>query len=160
MDIRAFTQDDFPPIAEIYLQGIKTGQATFETAVPSWEQWNAKYLETCRLVAVENGNVIGFTVLHQISKRECYSGVCEESIYIHEAWRGKGIGKRLLQAIIEKSEQCGIWSLQAGIFKENKVSVKLHVHCGFRIIGYREKIAQLQGLWKDTLLLERRSKIL
>lgn len=160
MIIRPLLKADFPFVAEIYRQGIITGIATFETLVPSWEKWNEKYLEQCRLVAEEHGTVIGYTVVHSISKRECYSGVCEESIYIHEAWRGKGVGKKLLNALIEESERCGIWTLQAGIFAENKASITLHTHCGFRMIGFREKIAKLNGEWKDTVLMERRSKIL
>jgi phosphinothricin acetyltransferase len=158
MIIRPFQPNYFPPISEIYRQGIATGLATFETVVPSWEEWNKKYLNACRLVAEEAGSVIGYTVVHPISKRECYSGVCEESIYIHEAWRGKGIGKKLLNALIEESECCGIWTLQAGIFAENKASILLHEQCGFRIIGFREKIAKLNSEWKDTILMERRSK--
>ncbi len=158
MRIRPLKPNDFISIAEIYRQGIATGIATFETMVPSWDEWDKKYLETCRLVAEENGDVIGYSVIHPISKRECYSGVCEESIYIHEVWRGKGIGRQLLQALIGESERLGIWTLQAGIFAENTASIALHEQCGFRIIGRREKIARLNGEWKDTVLLERRSK--
>ena len=158
MIIREFLPADFPSIAEIYRQGIATGLATFETSVPPWDIWNRKYLKICRLVAEENGTVIGFTVVHPISKRECYSGVCEESIYIHKAWRGKGVGKKLLFALIDESERRGIWTLQAGIFAENTASIILHRQCGFRIIGHREKIAKLNGEWKDTVLMERRSK--
>jgi len=174
MIIREFQPVDFPSIAETYRQGIATGLATFETSVPSWDIWDRKYLKSCRLVAEENarvpartasagepngqGTVIGFAVVHPISKRECYSGVCEESIYIHEAWRGKGIGKKLLQALIDEGERRGIWTLQAGIFAENTASIMLHQQCGFRIIGHREKIAKLNGEWKDAVLMERRSK--
>jgi len=158
MIIRPLTPEDFSSIAEIYRQGIATGLATFETVVPSWKEWSKKYSQECRLVAEENEEVMGFTVIHPISKRECYSGVCEESIYIHEAWRGKGIGKKLLNALIEESERREIWTLQAGIFAENTASIKLHEQCGFRMIGYREKIAKLNGEWKDTVLMERRSK--
>jgi len=158
MIIRQLQQNDFSSVAEIYRQGIATGTATFETTVPAWNEWNKKYIESCRIVADEKKFITGFAVLSKTSVREAYKGVCEVTVYVHEKHRGKGIGKILLQKLIEQSEENGIWTLQATIFAENKASVNIHEQCGFRLVGYREKIAQRNGEWKNTVLMERRSK--
>lgn len=159
MFIRPFVPEDFPAVTRIYQQGIETGNATFETVAPDWEVWDKKFLSTCRFV-VENENVVlGWAALSGVSERAVYVGVCEVSVYVTpEAW-GRGVGKLLLQTLVTESEARGIWTLQAGIFPENKVSVALHEKCGFRIVGVREKIGQMNGIWRDTLLLERRSKV-
>ncbi|MBS1493955.1 MAG: N-acetyltransferase [Bacteroidetes bacterium] len=153
-------QNRWNDIKRIYEEGITTGMATFETKSPSWEEWNKKYLQICRLAAVSDNEICGWTALSPVSSREVYKGVCDEAIYVSEKHRGKGIGKLLLQALIKESEANGIWTLQAGIFCDNKSSITLHLKNGFRIVGTREKIGQLNGKWKDTILLERRSKII
>jgi L-amino acid N-acyltransferase YncA len=151
---------DFPGIADIYAQGIATKNATFETTGPSrWEDFAAKFPDQSRFVASEDNNIIGWAALSTVSSRCVYSGVCEVSVYIHSSHRGKGVGKMLLQHLIDVSEKNKIWTLQAGIFPENKASVKIHLDLGFRIVGTREKIGKMDGVWRDTLLLERRSKV-
>jgi L-amino acid N-acyltransferase YncA len=158
--IRSMQPEDWPSVSSIYLQGICSGISTFETSVPEWEEWDKAHRKTCRLVAVSPLNaVIGWAVLSQISKREAYRGVAEVSIYISEISRGQGVGKSLLRRLIESSENDGIWTLQAGIFAENEASIKLHLACGFHLVGKRERIARLNGSWHDTVLLERRSSI-
>lgn len=159
MTIRNFTQDDFPSVAEIYRQGMATGIATFETVVPTWEIWNKKYSERCRIVAEERSIIAGFAVIIPVSSRECYAGVFEESLYVHDQWRGRGIGTQLLSTLIGRTERSGIWTLQATIFVENGPSLRLHERCGFRVVGRREKIARRNGEWKDTYLMERRSAL-
>ncbi len=146
-------------VLEIYRQGIESGMATFETQVPAWEKFSAKYLAVCRFVSIENNSVTGWAALSPVSQRDCYNGVAEVSVYVHNAHQGKGIGKKLLMELISCSEQHGIWSLLSVIHEENKVSIQLHLNCGFRMIGYRERIAQLHGEWKTTVMLERRSTI-
>ena len=145
-------------VSKIYADGIKTGIATFETEVPDWELWNAKYIEPCRIVALVNEQIVGFGVLSQVSKRTVYKGVAEVTVYVDEAFRGQHIGETLLNQLIQDSEANGFWTLQAGIFSENLASIKLHKKCGFRVVGYREKIGQLYGKWYDNHFLERRSK--
>jgi L-amino acid N-acyltransferase YncA len=158
--IRSMQPEDWPSVSSIYQQSICSGFSTFETSVPEWKEWNGGHRETCRFVAVSSENiVIGWAVLSQISKREAYSGVAEVSIYIHEKYRGQGVGKALLKTLIESSENDGIWTLQAGIFAENEASINLHLACGFHFVGRRERIARLNGSWHDTVLLERRSSI-
>ncbi len=143
----------------IYEEGISTGNATFQTVAPEWEEWNNSHLQSCRLIAVENDKIIGWAAITPVSGRCVYAGVAEVSVYVAEAARGKGAGKQLLQALINESEQYNIWTLQAGIFPENTGSIKIHEACGFRIIGKREKIGKMNGIWRDTILLERRSNI-
>lgn len=151
---------DWPAVVRIYEQGMATGNATFETTVPEWEAWDATHRTNCRLVARDStGQVIGWTALSPVSKRPAYAGVAEESIYIASEAQGKGIGKKLLRAVIEASEQAGIWMLQTSIFPENKASIALHEACGFRVVGIRERIAQRDGIWRDTVLMERRSQV-
>jgi phosphinothricin acetyltransferase len=148
---------DWPAVRAIYEEGIATGHATFETAVPEWEAWNAARLPTCRLVARRGRRVVGWAVLSPVSSRAVYSGVAEVSIYVAAPARGQGVGRALLKALIESSEAAGIWTLQAGIFPENEASVALHLGCGFRVVGRRERLGRHHGIWRDSLLLERRS---
>ena len=148
---------DWAVIREIYSQGIATGHATFETEVPSWEKWNSSHHSHSRLIARDNQRVLGWAALSPVSGRGVYAGVAEVSIYIGDRARGKGIGKSLLNSLIEASELSGVWTLQAGIFPENTASIALHKSCGFREVGIRTRIGQLKGRWRDVLLLERRS---
>lgn len=156
--IDAMRPDDWESVRAIYEEGLATGCATFETTAPSWEDWNAGHLPFCRLVAREQGGVLGWAALSPASKRQCYAGVAEVSIYIAAAARGMGVGKALFQALIDCSEQSGIWTLQSGLFAVNQASRALHESVGFRLIGYRERVAQRNGIWHDTLLMERRSQ--
>jgi L-amino acid N-acyltransferase YncA len=156
--IRPMTSGDWPDVSAIYLQGIATGQATFETAAPEWPAWDAAHRADCRLVARRAGQVVGWAALSPVSGRCVYGGVAEVSVYVAEDARGQGIGRALLLGLIDASEAAGIWTLQAGIFPENEASARLHESCGFRVVGRRERIGQLHGVWRDTLLLERRSR--
>jgi L-amino acid N-acyltransferase YncA len=149
---------DWPAVRAIYEEGIATGNATFETTAPAWEQWNQSHRQDCRLVAHRNGQVIGWAALSPVSSRCVYAGVAEVSVYVAAAARGQGAGKRLLSALIEASEQAGLWTLQAGIFPENTSSLALHQACGFRELGRRERIGRMNGVWRDVALLERRSR--
>lgn len=160
LSIRKFNSSDWTSVSRIYAEGIATGIATFETEVPSFGAWKEKFIKKCRLVAEFNNEVIGFAVLSQVSKREVYKGVAEITVYIGKNQRGKGFGKQLLTTLIDKSENEGFWTLQAGIFSVNKQSIQLHKNCGFRVIGIREKIGQLKGKWHDNVLMERRSKLI
>ena len=145
-------------VKQIYAEGIATGNATFQSAIPSWEEWNDAHLKNSRLVAIEDETVLGWAALTAVSGRCVYAGVGEVSVYVSNKAKGKGIGKKLLNALIEESEKNNFWTLQAGIFPENIASVKIHEDCGFRIIGKRERIGQMNGQWRDTLLLEKRSE--
>lgn len=156
--INQMNPDDWKQVRSIYLEGIATGNTTFETDAPSWEKWDAGHLQCARLVAHKGDNVLGWAALSSASKRDAYRGVAELSVSITEKSRGQGIGRALLDALIEESERNGIWTLQAAIFPENTASVKLHLRCGFREVGRRERIGKLNGVWRDTLLFERRSK--
>ena len=148
--------EDWEQVRAIYLEGIRTGHATFETEAPSWEGWDDAHLTFARLVLREDAAVLGWAALSPVSKREVYRGVAEVTVYVAETARGRGIGRALLLALIEESERNGVWTLQASIFPENTASVALHRCCGFREVGRRERIAQLHGIWRDTLLFERR----
>ncbi len=150
---------DWEVVRAIYLEGMATGNATFETQAPSWEAWDQAHLRTCRLVGRRDGAIVGWGALSPVSRRAVYAGVAEVSLYVAAAARGQGVGKALLQALIAESEAAGIWTLQAGIFPENLASVAMHKSCGFREVGRRERIGQLNGVWRDVLLLERRSKV-
>ena len=150
-------EGDWPAVKAIYEEGIATGQATFETEAPSWETWNTEHLATGRLVACKRGQVVGWAALSPVSGRCVYAGVAEVSVYVAEKARGQGIGTALLQALIIDSEEAGIWTLEAGIFPENRASLVLHKACGFRQVGYRERLGQLNGLWRNVILMERRS---
>jgi L-amino acid N-acyltransferase YncA len=156
-DIRAMRRDDWPVIRQIYSEGIATGNATFETVVPEWAKWDGGHLQDCRLVAKESQQILGWAALSAVSSRCVYSGVAEVSVYVASAARGRGVGKILLQALVEESERRGIWTLQAGIFPENVNSIALHKSCGFREVGRRQRLGQLANVWRDVLLLERRS---
>lgn len=157
--IEEMQPDDWTAVEAIYREGIATGLATFETETPSWEAWDVAHRPDCRLVARQDGHVVGWAALSPVSGRCVYGGVAEVSIYVAAAARGQGIGKALLDALIAASETTGIWTLQAGIFPENTASLALHRACGFRTVGIRERIGQLHGVWKDVVLLERRSAI-
>jgi L-amino acid N-acyltransferase YncA len=155
--VRRLEPADWPAVAAIYAEGIATGDATFETEVPSWEAWNATHLRGHRVVAETASEVVGWAALSPVSERYCYAGVAESSVYVAETARGLGVGRALLLQLIAASERAGIWTLQAGIFPENRPSLALHHRCGFRIVGVRERLGQLNGVWRDVLLLERRS---
>jgi L-amino acid N-acyltransferase YncA len=159
LQIRAMLMDDWHAVAEIYLQGIKTGHATFQQDVPSWEDWDRGHLKICRLIAGINGQVAGWAALSPVSGRCVYAGVAEVSIYVSDSFRGQKIGTKLMKKLVDESEVNGIWTLQAGIFRENLASISLHESHGFRLMGYREKIGRMNGRWRDTLLFERRSSI-
>lgn len=159
MQIIPLTVEHWPQVKAIYESGIATGNATFQTAAPGWEEWNKTHTANCRLVAVEEHRVLGWAALTPVSGRCVYAGVAEVSVYVAEEARGKGIGQLLLQALIDESEKQQYWTLQAGIFPENTASIRLHERLGFRQVGYREKIGRMNGRWRDTLLLERRSKM-
>jgi len=159
MRIQFLEPHHYEAVKQIYTMGIVTGNATFRTEAPAWKEWDENHLKIGRLVAIDdNGNVIGWAALTPVSSSCAYAGVGEVSVYIHPDQRGKGVGKKLLQAMIIESENQNLWTLQAGIFPENLASLKIHEQCGFRQIGYREKIGQLKGIWRDTILLERRSQ--
>lgn len=144
-------------VKAIYESGIATGNATFQTTAPEWEEWDKGHVTSCRLIAIEDNQILGWAALSAVSGRCVYAGVAEVSVYVHPDARGKGVGHQLLQALITESEENGFWTLQAGIFPENTSSIHIHEKNGFRIIGRREKIGQMNGKWRDTLLLERRS---
>ena len=151
---------DAEAVLAIYAEGIATGNATFQTEVPSWEEWDAGHLEAPRLVARdEDGRVLGWCALSPISRRPVYAGVTEESVYVAASARGRGIGRRLLEAMAKASEDAGIWTMQTGIFPENKASIALHEACGFRIVGTRERVGRHFGRWRDVVLMERRSEV-
>ena len=151
--------DDWPQVRSIYLEGITTGNATFETEAPTWKKWDEGHLPEVRLVAREKNGVLGWAVLSPVSTRHVYRGVVEVSVSVAEKVRGHGVGRELLGALIERSEENGIWMLQSAILAENTASINLHLRCGFREVGRRERIGQLNGIWRDTLLFERRSTI-
>jgi L-amino acid N-acyltransferase YncA len=146
-------------VKRIYEEGIATGNATFQTSAPSWEEWDSSHLQSCRLIAVDNDEVIGWAALTPVSERCVYAGVAEVSVYVAGEARGRGVGKKLLECLIKESEKNNLWTLQAGIFPENTGSIKIHEACGFRLIGRREKIGKMNDKWRDTILLERRSAI-
>ena len=149
----------WPEVRAIYAEGIATGQATFETDAPEWAVWDAARLPAPRLIARVGAAVAGWAALSPVSPRRVYAGVAEVGIYVAAAHRGRGLGRALLAALVSASERCGIWTLQAGIFPENEASLRLHRACGFRDVGRRERIGRRDGVWRDTLLLERRSRV-
>jgi len=151
-------REDWEQVSKIYKEGIKTGNATFETDVPSWEPWILKHLPCCNLVARRKNKILGWAAVSPTSSREVYSGVAEVSIYVSKECKRTGVGLALLKELIELSEDNGIWTLQAGIFSENKASINLHKKCGFKIVGIRERIGKMDGIWRDVVLMERRSK--
>lgn len=153
------TPQDWPAVQAIYLEGIATGNATFETSAPEWEKWDAAHIASSRLVARVNREVLGWAALSAVSSRCVYAGVAEVSIYVAGSGRGRGIGMRLLSELVKASEEAGMWTLQAGIFAGNEASIRLHERCGFRIVGRRERLGQLQGTWRDIIFMERRSEV-
>jgi len=160
LQIDPMLSSDWPAVREIYLQGIASRQATFETEAPSWEAWDASHLSFARLVGRKDEIVIGWAALSPVSSRKAYAGVSEVSVYVAQSDRGMGLGRQLLEALSAESEANGIWSLQAVMFPENAASVALHRRCGFREVGRRERIGKLDAVWRDTILLERRSRII
>lgn len=158
-DIDAMSPADWESVRRIYLEGIATGKATLETETPDWEKWDAGHLRQCRLVAKAGDEIIGWCALSSVSNRRVYSGVAEVSVYLDRRYRGRGVGRALLNALIDFSEKCGIWTLQAGILADNVSSLALHERCGFREVGKRERIGKLHGIWRDVILLERRSEL-
>jgi phosphinothricin acetyltransferase len=149
--------EHWPAVAAIYEEGIATGDATFETAAPTWEAWDASHLPDHRLVALLGSEVVGWAALAPVSGRCVYRGVAENSVYVAARAAGRGIGRRLLEALIEGAERAGLWTIETGIFPENAASLALHHRCGFRTVGRRERLGRMNGVWRDVLLLERRS---
>jgi phosphinothricin acetyltransferase len=153
------TPADWEQVRAIYLEGLAGGQATFETEAPAWEEWDAAHLPVCRLAARAGGRLAGWAALSPVSRRRCYAGVAEGSVYVAADQRGRGVGKALLQALVAASEAHGIWTLQGSTFAENAASLRLQAACGFRVVGRRERIARHHGVWRDTVLTERRSPV-
>lgn len=149
---------DWSTVRDIYRQGIESGNATFELETPDWERWHNGHLTSPRLIARDDFHILGWAALSPISSRSVYRGVAEVSVYVAAEARGSGVGTALLKYLIAASEHAGIWTLQAGIFPENQVSIGIHLRCGFRKVGRRERMGELQGVWRDVVLLERRSK--
>jgi len=156
-EITPMTSEHWPSVRAIYLAGIVGGNATFEIQVPSWDEWDKKHLKFARLVAVRDGEVKGWAALSAVSTRDVYRGVAENSVYVAADAQGLGLGRRLLEMLISESEANGVWMLQTSIFPENVPSIRLHLSCGFREVGYRERIAKLNGVWRNTIFMERRS---
>ena len=146
-------------VRAVYLEGIETGDATFETEVPDQARWDASHVPACRLVALASGRVAGWAALSRVSARAVYAGVAEVSVYVGGGFRGRGVGRALLETLVRESEGEGFWTLQASVFPENAASVALHKRCGFREVGRRERVGRLRGRWRDTVLLERRSEV-
>ena len=156
MTIEEMRPDDWPACARIYEEGLDVG--TFEDEVPSWESWHASHTPGLRIVAEVYDELVGCAALARVSTRRCYRGVAENSVYVARGWRSKGVGRVLLDELVRRSEEAGIWTIQASIFPENRASLVLHERCGFRVVGTRERIAKRDGIWRDTVLLERRSE--
>lgn len=159
--IKTMQQADWEQVKNIYLEGIRTGIATFQTECPDWGDWNQNHIDSCRLVARSGSTVLGWAALSPTSSRKCYAGVAEVSIYVSEKYKGKGVGTALLQDVVKLSEEKGFWTLQSAIIRENAASIALHKKCGFRELGIREQVAKMEnGKWHDVVLMERRSKII
>jgi L-amino acid N-acyltransferase YncA len=159
LDLRTMRRRDWPAVAAIYEEGIRTGDATFETTSSTWPQWDATHLEAHRLVATSGNEILGWAALAPVSSRCVYAGVAEDSVYVAERARGLGVGRALLDELVRGAEAAGIWTIEAGIFPENRPSIRLHHACGFRTVGLRERLGALDGVWRDVLLLERRSGV-
>jgi L-amino acid N-acyltransferase YncA len=156
LEIRPFRDADWPAVRAIYADGIATGNATFETEVPAFERWLEAHPPEYRLVATRAADVVGWVAASPVSDRCAYAGVIEHSVYVDARMRGQGVGHLLLDALIHRADALGIWTIQSGIFPENVASVELHQRCGFRVVGRRERLGQLNGVWRDVLLMERR----
>ena len=154
--IRALLPEDWSAVADIYWDGMRGGLATFQTEVPSWDEWDAAQLPDHRLVAELFDEVVGWAALSPASRRRCYAGVVENSVYVARHAQGKGIGRLLLEQLIDGARAGGIWTIQTSIFPENRASLVLHERCGFRVVGFRERIAKRDGIWRDTIFLEKR----
>jgi L-amino acid N-acyltransferase YncA len=160
VELRPLEPDDWPSVSAIYWDGMRDGLATFETEVPPWEVWDAAHYREHRLVADLMGEVVGWAALSPVSNRRCYLGVAENSVYVAREAQGLGIGQALLEALIAGAEASRIWTVQTSIFPENRASLALHQKCGFRVVGTRERIAKRDGVWRDTVFLERRSEVI
>jgi phosphinothricin acetyltransferase len=158
--VEPMSHKHWPAVRQIYIEGLDTGNASFETAAPTWQDFHDAHLAGHLLVAIEGGTVVGWAGLSPASTRTVYAGVAEESVYISTSARGRGVGRRLLTELVERAEAAGIWTVQAGIFPDNTASVALHQACGFRTVGVRERIGQRAGVWRDVLLLEWRSDVI
>ena len=159
ISVDAMVAGDWPDVSAIYLEGIATGNATFETLAPTWEQWDRAHLPTGRLVARSGRTISGWVALSRVSQRSCYAGVAEMSVYVATWARGQGVGDALMKTAIQEAEAAGIWTLQGVLFPENKASLRLCLTNGFREVGRRERIGKRNGAWRDTVLVERRSKV-
>jgi phosphinothricin acetyltransferase len=159
VNIEEMCTDDWARVRAIYSEGIATGDATFETNAPEFDAWDAAHLRACRLVARIDGEIAGWAALSPVSSRCVYGGVAEVSVYVGEKFRGRGVGRKLLSSLVESSERNKLWTLQAGVLAENEASIRLHESCGFRVVGKRERLGKLKGVWRDVVLLERRSEI-
>jgi L-amino acid N-acyltransferase YncA len=156
VEVRPFRDEDWPSVRAIYAQGIATGDATFETEPPDFERWSASHPPEHRFVAVSDGTIVGWVAASLVSDRCAYAGVVEHSVYVDPRAQGRGIGRHLLETFIAHADDSGIWTIQSGIFPENVTSVELHRRCGFRVVGTRQRLGQLNGVWRDVLLMERR----
>jgi len=159
LQARPLTSGDYPAVKKIYEEGIRTGNATFQSGAPAWEEWDHEHLPHSRIGAFAGHEMVGWAALTPVSGRCVYAGVGEVSVYVSPAHQGMGIGRVLLDELVNSSERNSLWTLQAGIFPENQASIQLHLKSGFRVVGHREKIGQMNGIWRNTVLLERRSKI-
>jgi phosphinothricin acetyltransferase len=157
MEMRELREEDWPAVRSIFEQGIAGGNATFETEAPSWDAWDRSQLDGQRWVAVESGRVVGWVAAHPVSSRPCYRGVVEHSVYVDDECQGRGIGRALLERLFESADQAGIWTIQTGVFPENEASLALHEKCGFRVVGTQEKLGRMNGVWRDVVVIERRS---
>ena len=158
IEINHIKPEDWEAVSKIYKLGIETGIATFETEIPAWSTWDKSHLKKCRFAAWLDNHLVGWAALSPVSSRCVYGGVAEVSVYVDIGYFGKGIGTQLLQRLVIESEKEGIWTLQSGIFRENKASIQLHKKAGFREIGYRESVGKKDGIWYDNVILEKRSK--
>jgi phosphinothricin acetyltransferase len=159
ISIAPLRAEHWPAVARIYAEAIATGNATFETEVPAWERWDATHLEAHRFVALGGEEVVGWAAVVPVSDRCVYAGVVENSVYVSDSSRGKGVGRALLEELIRSTEAAGIWTIQTGIFPENEASVRVHERVGFELVGRRRRLGRLHGVWRDVLLLERRSPV-